>query len=267
MRAFVKTNHGTFPNLNFYLAWEAFNTLGYSVTCFEEQDIPTLDVTPSTPLFAGVKIFRQVIDKMGVNYPEFNCYPDELRPYFKRNIRVSTLGVERAKFLKDSVAVFVKPIQPKKFLGHVWLSMLNLLPISNVSDETPCYVCEPMDIVSEFRVYVNDGEIMGVKHYWGEWSIVPDPDFVKEVVKNYKPSPIAYGVDVGVTAKGESFVIEANDGCNLGNYGLDSIHYGEMIVARWFEIMGQGGKGKDVRRELGQAYANEIINNQIFVQH
>jgi hypothetical protein len=28
MKAFVKTTNGTFPNVNFYLAWEAFNTLG-----------------------------------------------------------------------------------------------------------------------------------------------------------------------------------------------------------------------------------------------
>lgn len=29
---------------------------------------------------------------------------------------------------------------------------------------------------------------------------------------------------------------ENNDGCNLGNYGIDSIFYGEMIVSRWLEI-------------------------------
>ena len=39
MKAFVKTNNGTFPNVNFFLAWEAFNTMGYSVTLFEEKDI------------------------------------------------------------------------------------------------------------------------------------------------------------------------------------------------------------------------------------
>ena len=62
MKAFVKTNNGTFPNVNFFLAWEAFNTMGYSVTCFEEKDIDTLDVTPATPVFAGVTVFRKIID-------------------------------------------------------------------------------------------------------------------------------------------------------------------------------------------------------------
>ena len=68
MRAYVKTNNGTFPNVNFYLAWEGFNTMGYSVTCFEEKDIDTLDITSETPVFAGVTIFKRIIDKLGIDY-------------------------------------------------------------------------------------------------------------------------------------------------------------------------------------------------------
>jgi len=253
MKAFVKVNNGTFPNLNFYLAWEALTFMGYDVVLFEEKDLATLDITPGTPVFAGVKIFRQVIDKLGVDYPEFDCYPKVLNPYYGRTIRVSTVGEERLKFDKNPIPVFVKPVKPKQFIGNVWSSILNLIPLANIPDETPCYVCEPIDIVSEFRVYVLDGEILGVKHYYGDWSVVPDKAFIKEVVKNYKPCPIAYGVDIGVTKDGASFVIEANDGCNLGNYGLDYIHFGEMLVSRWFEIM-----GGDKKTELGKHIAKDI---------
>lgn len=257
MKAFVKTNNGTFPNVNFFLAWEAFNTMGYSVTLFEEKDIDTLEVTPDTPVFAGVTIFRRIIDKMGVNYPPFDCYPEVLSNFYVRNIRKSTLGEVRNQFHTDSKKVFVKPIKPKVFTGVVLESLLNLIPIARVPDETPVYVCEPMKIDSEYRVYVHDGDILGVKHYYGDWSLSPEKFFVEEVVKSYKPSPVAYGVDIGVN-EDLQFVIEANDGCNLGNYGLDSIHYGEMIVARWFEIMGQGGKGKTLRENLGMSFANEV---------
>jgi len=250
MKAFVKVNNGTFPNLNFYLAWEALTFMGYEVTLFEEKDLATLDITPGTPVFAGVKIFRQVIDKLGIDYPEFDCYPKVLNPYYGRTIRVSTVGEERAKFDKNPIPVFVKPVKPKQFIGNVWSSILNLIPLANIPNETPCYVCEPIDIVSEFRVYVLDGEILGVKHYYGDWSIIPDKAFIKEVVKNYKPCPIAYGVDIGVTKDGASFVIEANDGCNLGNYGLDYIHFGEMLVNRWFEIMGAHAAAEGIKADL-----------------
>lgn len=257
MRAFVKTNGGTFPNLNFYLAWEAFNQMGYSVTCFEEKDIPNLDITPATPVFAGVKIFRDIIDKLGVDYPPFDCYPAVLNPYYGRNLRQSTLGEEKAKFHKDGVRVFVKPVLPKQFIGAVWDSILNLIPIANAPDDAKVWVCEPLEFLSEYRVYVNDGEILGVKHYFGDWDIHPQKRFIEEVVKNYKGAPISYGVDIAVVKRDryyEDVVIEVNDGCNLGNYGLDSIHYGEMIVDRWFEIVGE----KNGKEALRKSMVNEM---------
>lgn len=269
MRAFVKTNNGTFPNVNFFLAWEAFNTMGYSVTCFEEKDIPTLDVTPGTPTFAGVKIFRAIIDKLGVDYPPFDCYPEVLKSFYGRTLYRSTLGIERKKFHEHRVPVFVKPVLPKQFVGHVWNSIINLIPLTNIPDEAEVWVCEPIIVLSEFRVYVHDGEVLGVKHYWGDWSITPQPEFVDEVIRAYKGAPIAYGIDIAVAKKHQpighidiekdrmDIVMEVNDGCNLGNYGLDSIHYGEMMVARWFEIMGQDHK-KAVKDQLIQ----EIRANQ-----
>ena len=255
MKSFVKVNNGCFPNVNFYLAWEAFIQMGYSVTLFEEKDIDTLDITVDTPVFAGVTVFRKVIEKLGINYPPFDCYPKVLNPYYRRKIEVSTLGEVRKKFLADDIrteskSVFVKPIKPKEFTGVVLNSILNLIPLAHKSDDIPVYVCEPMEILSEFRVYVHDGDILGIKHYYGEWNFVPDKRFVEDVIRNYKSCPIAYGIDIGVNDTGgkktingdwsyydSSFVLEVNDGCNLGNYGLDSIYYGEMIVARWFEIM------------------------------
>lgn len=271
MRAFVKTNNGTFPNLNFYLAWEAFNTMGYFVTLFEEHEIPNLPVTPETPVFAGVKIFRQIIDKLGVNYSPFDCYPSILNPYYGRTLVKSTLGVEKEKFHKDHVPVFVKPVLPKQFIGNVWSSILNLIPIAKIPDDAEVWVCEPLTILSEFRVYVHDGEILGVKHYYGEWDIVPDKGFIKQTINSYKPCPIAYGIDIGVstTSWGDyknNFIIEVNDGCNLGNYGLDAIHFGEMIVSRWFEIMSEHKVDKEIRSKIdyfsNTKYADEYTQEK-----
>lgn len=151
--------------------------------------------------------------------------------------------------------------------------MLNLIPLAKVPDTAEVWVCEPLDIISEFRVYVHDGDILGVKHYYGEWDVVPRKNEVERVVKAYKPCPITYGIDFAVSrVKNEAYdsshglysrnapyydetiVLEVNDGCNLGNCGLDSIHYGEMIVARWFEIVGK----KDLRSALGNQMVDGI---------
>lgn len=261
MKAFVKTNNGTFPNVNFYLAWEAFNTMGYNTTCFEENEIHTLDITKETPVFAGVTVFRKIIDKLGVNYAPFDCYPDVLQPYYKRNINKTTLGQVRFDFNKTATPVFVKPVKPKEFTGCVLNSCLDLIPIAKKQDELEVYVSEPVEILSEFRVYVLEGEILGVKHYYGDWSLTPDKEFVKEVVRNYHNAPVAYGVDIGVSSECD-FVVEANDGCNLGNYGLDSIHYGEMIVARWLEIVNE--KKIDPKQAAAKSYASSLLSNNKF---
>lgn len=241
MRAYVKVNNGCYPNVNFYLAWEAFNTMGYDVVLFEEKDIDTLDITPETPVFAGVTIFKRIVDKLGVGYKPFDCYPEVLNPYYGRTLTRSTLGVEREKFHKDYKRVFVKPVLPKQFIGNVWESIINLIPLAKIPDDAEVWVCEPINIMSEHRCYVLDGEILGVKHYYGDWSIVPQKQFVETVVEKYKGAPAAYGIDIAIgidpqTGYYRDVVLEVNDGCNLGNYGLDSIHYGEMIVSRWMEI-------------------------------
>lgn len=268
MKAYVKTNNGTFPNLNFYLAWEGFNQMGYSVTLFEEKDIPNLDISVETPVFAGVTIFRKIIDKLGINYPPFDCYPEVLKPYYGRNIVRSTLGEERQKFHTNNVPIFIKPVLPKQFIGNVWKSLLNLIPIANIPDETEVWACEPIKIYSEFRVYVHDGEILGVKHYYGDWSIVPSKSQIKEAIKSYKPCPISYGIDFAVVGKpvdgigciNSTIVLEVNDGCNLGNYGLDSIHYGEMMVSRWYEIVSQGGSSEKLKARLMNPMTDDILD-------
>ena len=261
MKAFVKTNNGTFPNVNFYLAWEAFNTMGYNATCFEEHEIDNLDITKQTPVFAGVTVFRKIIDKLGVIYPPYDCYPDDLKPYYKRNIRRTTLGEVRKEFNDNSTSVFVKPVLPKEFNGRVLNSCLDLISMAKKSDDLEVYVSDPIDLLSEYRVYVLDGDILGVKHYYGDWSLAPKREFVEEVVRSYKNAPVAYGVDIGVTSEYDC-VIESNDGCNLGNYGLDSIHYGEMIVSRWTEIVNEKPSTSKSKFESVSAYAQSIRNHK-----
>lgn len=261
MKAFVKTNNKCFSNINFYLAWDAFNQMGYEVTLFDENEIPTLDISVETPVFAGISIFRKIIDKLEIDYKPFNCYPDILKEYYGRTIKKSTLGEERKKFHVDNIPIFVKPVLPKQFNGKVWNTTLQLIPLANIPDDANVWVCEPIKIQSEFRCYVNDGKILGVKHYYGDWSIVPDKDTINTVISNYKNAPISYGIDFAVTSANKTIVLEVNDGCNLGNYGIDSIHYGEMIVDRWYEIVQQGGKSNVLKQRLNPYFDNTTIKS------
>ena len=238
MTAYVKTTNGTFPNSNFYLAWEAFNTMGYGVKLFEESELDEgkLQLSQQTPLFAGTTVFRKAMQKMNINYDSFDCYPASLSKYYGRTIRVSTLGKVKNEFERTGKQVFVKPIRTKDFTGVVLKSFLELIPLAKRADDIPVFVCEPVEMITEYRVYVHDKDILGVKHYYGKWNVVPDEKIIENAVKDYADSPIAYGLDFAVTNEGKTILVESNDACNLGNYGLDAIYYGEMIVARWFEL-------------------------------
>lgn len=49
-------------------------------------------------------------------------------------------------------------------------------------------------------------------------------------------APAGYAVDFGITDKGETLLIEVNDGYAFGCYGLLNIYYSKLLSARWAEL-------------------------------
>ena len=45
-----------------------------------------------------------------------------------------------------------------------------------------------------------------------------------------------YGINFGVTSKGETLLVEVNEGYALGCYGLLPDLYVKMIITRWAEL-------------------------------
>ena len=236
MKAFVKTNSGTFPDVNFYQAWKGFVELGYEVVLMDNEQ--KADFTVDTPVFAGTRIFDKVMEKLGVKYERLSTYPEELKDLLFREITLTTL--KEAK---------------KQFHGNLWKSFLDLIPLANVPDDAQVIVSELVKFLSEHRAYINDKEIIAVKHYAGPWNAMqPQEETIKEAIKMFKSSPIAYALDFGVIKNKDGMycdvLVEANDGTSLGNYGLDSIHYVEMLIARWFEIIDKDKNIRSIELEL-----------------
>ena len=48
---------------------------------------------------------------------------------------------------------------------------------------------------------------------------------------------MACSIDIGVTDKNETIVIECNDAYALGAYGLTDVDYAKFISARWAQIL------------------------------
>lgn len=244
MNAFVKTTKGNFPNQNFYLAWKGFDEMKYEVIKFEEEELDDLNFLRSigdlTPVFAGVTIFDRVLERRGIVYNKIDTYPEILHPFMNRNVEKSTVGEFRKVWDKDEdnhPRVFMKPVQQKKFNGAVMKSILDWMPLANLPNETEVYLVDELNFVSEFRVYIHDQEIVTAKHYMGKWDKVIDRGVVKEAIKEFaSQAPCAYALDFGIDTNGKTTLVEFNDATSLGNYGLDSIRYAEMLASRWVEI-------------------------------
>lgn len=239
MKAFIYSPNGQFPDVNHYLAWKGYNTIGYSSVLFDNVD--TAEITKETPIFAGSRTFDKVMSKLNIKYSSINTYPDSLKSYYNRNIEKSTLGEVKQIFGKNNTPIFVKPIKNKLFNGSLWKSFLDLIPLAKIPDDVEVFLCEPVKFISEFRVYVTDQEVVGIKHYHGDLRKVPSDLFINNAIREYKKeSQLGYAIDVGMIEKNGSLiesVIEINDGTSLGNYGLDEIHYAELLLHRWIEIV------------------------------
>lgn len=244
MNAFVKTTKGNFPNQNFYLAWKGFDEMKYEVIKFEEEELNDQDFLRSigdfTPVFAGVTVFDKVLQLKGIPYKKIDTYPEILKPFMHRNVEKSTVGEFRKVWDKDEdnrPRVFMKPVEQKKFNGAVMKSILDWMPLAKLPDDTQVYLVDELRFVSEFRVYIQDERIITAKHYHGDWSKVIDRDVVNNAIAAFTPdAPCAYALDFGVDIHGRTSLVEFNDATSLGNYGLDSLRYSEMLACRWVEI-------------------------------
>jgi len=164
--------------------------------------------------------------------------PIELRDFVNRNVYDTTLGEVR-NLDDNKFPLFIKayektndfiagPIKNKIYLGYY---------THKFEDNLPVQISNIVEFMSEYRCFVNDGKLVGLKHYINDFTLFPNIDFIKEVIKQYKNAPIAYTLDVGITKSGTTELIECNDAWSIGNYGLNPKIYVTMLLNRWFEIL------------------------------
>ncbi|MEM6502077.1 MAG: ATP-grasp domain-containing protein, partial [Cyanobacteria bacterium P01_C01_bin.89] len=113
------------------------------------------------------------------------------------------------------------------------------LMLGKIPTETKVVVTTAIKFHSEYRVYVRDGEILNICFYKGNPLIQPNVTAIQKMVTATKDYAVAYGLDVGVIENGRTALVETNDFCCLGNYGLKAIEYAKCIADRWPEVWGE----------------------------
>lgn len=190
--------------------------------------------------FAGDHDFmRRALNFSGISYPERSTYPIALSDFLYRRIWSSSVR-ELLIGQRHFSPFFVKPKHgTKAFTGFIVNDPSELYKLSGLPKRTELHCSEIVEWRSEFRVFVLEGKIVGMRHYTGDKSCLPDQSVIEKAVALFEISEertASYGIDFGVLTTGETALVEWNDGFALGAYGLPSETYADLLLARWNEL-------------------------------
>ncbi len=194
------------------------------------------DLGPTVGIAGYIGDVHYGLKKLGCVIPENVDYPPELAGFMGRNIRLGTLEEVR----RSIHPVFVKPVQHKAFTGFVWKNDPESRRRIVVQEEsTPVWISDPIEIIAEYHSFILHQEILDCRLYKGDWSKAPSKSIVRKGVDAmWKVAPAAYCLDWGVTADGETILVEMNEGYAFGGYGIHPTYHARMLSARWFEMTG-----------------------------
>lgn len=228
-----KGKDAEFENINLYTAYKGFKELGYEIIFFNSIN-EIMNNNPQDIVVSYISDVRKILTSFNKSYPELN-YPSELDKLMGRKYWQTTLGEIIHNCYNWNV--FIKPaIGCKTFTGTIISRIEDLRAVIGVDVNSVVWCSEVVNFVSEWRCFIRYGEVVGVKHYKGDWSKVINSNVLNEAILLYKDAPDAYVIDLGITDKGETLLVEVNEGYSVGCYGLDSIVYAKFLSARWSEL-------------------------------
>lgn len=184
---------------------------------------------------------RDAVERITGQAPSPLAFPAALDAYWGREMSYGTLAEIAAwgRFPR-----FVKPFEvPKAFPARLVHSAAEMLTLTlsrkgfpDVSEDFVVSAQEPVRFLSEWRVFVVRGAIVGVSHYIGNALLFPNPATVRMAVGAYTGAPAGYAADFGVDDSGRTLLVEVNDGYALGSGGLPADLYARLLEARWQEM-------------------------------
>lgn len=248
MKAFIRTQHsGDFFNQNCYSVAQGCGKLDIPVIRYKaiysvNDNVPT-DLVVGT--FSDVK---EALERLGVPLIPLD-YPDELLSFTGRKIWQSTLFTITNH--PEYWHVFVKPIMDvKRFRGTLLDKSEDLIKLGGGLEDIDVWCSEKVKFLSEWRIWVLEGEIVGLSPYRGQWDLFPDADVLKKAVKAYKSAPKAYALDFGITDEGKTLLVEVSDAYALSSFGLDSVLYTKILITRWKELTERISNSRNGNKEF-----------------
>jgi hypothetical protein len=222
-------------------AYYGFKERKTKVILFDNLD--KIPLSKFNIIVSGTENTIKRLRDLGIEPPKALNIPEELEWYFFLGRKIKRMTF--SEFKKDadngsiSFPIFIKPDgYAKEFVaGPVSNKENALLFYKDVCEDCPIIISEIVNIISEYRCYVMEGKLIGIKHYLGDVRKFPNVELIDEMIKFYKNQPIAFAIDLGITNEGNTILIEINDAWSLGNYGLENNLYASMLAKRWHQLM------------------------------
>ncbi len=239
MKAYIlKNKDGNFASVNCAVADDGFRKMGWEISPFSRLDNPHLpDLTPADVVVGFIEDVNTALRQLGLESPTEINYPDELTSFLGRKVWRSQINyIAKHPELWN---IFIKPTTvAKKFTGRLLTSAKDLISCGDEFEDTKIWCSEPVNFLAEWRCFVRYGEILNVKSYAGDWRINFDPQIIEQAIAAYTSAPAGYAADFGVTDRGETLLIEVNDGYSIGAYGLFPPDYARLLASRWAQMTG-----------------------------
>jgi hypothetical protein len=240
MRVFVAkgTNH-LFINKEIitestYQAFYGFSVMGWEVVFYEGD--PPVGLSREDVVVGWITQVKRALVNIGITPPSELDYPEDLRPYLRRNVWEGKLNDIYTS--PEKWPVFVKPVKGKQFDGKLITSLKDLVGLGDQMEDRKIWCSNPVNFVSEYRCFVRYGKLLDARRYKGDFRVHPNYTIIESCIKDYTTHPAAYALDFGVDDKGNTVLVEVNDAFALGSYGLHFSDYAKMISARWSELVG-----------------------------
>lgn len=147
--------------------------------------------------------------------------------FLKRHVEI--VDTEKSPVLIKNKPLFIKDNNKIKGFADI------VTDGSNLKGEF--LVSELIDIESEWRAFVYDRKLVGLQNYSGDFTMFPDVDLIKEMIKCYTDCPPAYTLDVGLNVKDGTFLIEIHNFFSCGLYGFNDSRILPQMFIRSFNYI------------------------------
>ena len=241
-RAFLEKIGGEWLDDFVYMSKQPLLEREFEVIEFDGDDMENTLLNhnfnvPGDIIIGSVQATVKFFEACGISTPHYLGYPLELKPYFGR--KISSMYGSDLKYIKKPF--FVKPsYDVKLFTGQVINNEFELNFLKehyDLNDDTEVYVSSVVDIKSEWRCFVREGNLKGIQYYSGDFTLFPNVSTILTMIdKITESAPVSYTLDVGVIGDGNTILVEMNDMWAIGSYGFDSREYVLMCIRRMYQI-------------------------------